>query len=80
MSDLLLHPVQRDLVLQGLEFTFRELIFPVLGQIAHRGADPDKEVNGSLTGLLAKILNHVPLLPEGERATVVFPQHLEEGC
>ena len=29
--------------------------------------------------LLAEILDHISLLPEGEGPTIVFPQHLEES-
>ena len=37
-----------------------------------------KEVSGILADPLAKVLNHVPLLPEGVRATIVLTEHLEE--
>ena len=79
MSDLFFYPVQRDLILQGPKFSLCELILPVLGQITHRGADSNQEVNGGLIGLLVEVLNCVSLFSKGERTTVVFSQHLKEG-
>ena len=79
MFDLFLHPIQRDLILQSPELAFRELIFPILGQIAHRGANSNKEVDGSLVRLLAEVLDHVPLFSKSEGTTIVFPQHLKKG-
>ena len=79
MSNLFLYSIQRDLILQGLQLTLRELILPVLGQITHRGANSNQEVNGGLVRLLVKVLNCVPLFSKGEGTTVVFSQHLEEG-
>ena len=79
MSDLFLYSIQQDLILQGLKLTLCELILPVLGQITHRGADSNQEVNGGLVGLLVKVLNCVPLFSKGEGTTVMFSQHLEEG-
>ena len=79
MSDLFLYSVQRDLLLQDLKLTLRELILPVLGQIIHRGADSNQEVNGGLITLLAKVLDCVPLFSKGEGTTVVFSQHSKEG-
>ena len=79
MSHLFLYSVQRDLILQGLKLALRELILPILGQITHRGADSNQEVDGGLIRLLVKVLNCVPLFSEGEGTTVMFSQHLKEG-
>ena len=78
MSDLLFDTIQGDFVLERLQLLIHELVFPVFAQIANRGTHPDHEICGILADPLAKVLNHVPLLPEGIRATIVLAEHLEE--
>ena len=64
--------------MERLQLLFCELVFPIFTQFTDRGAYSDHEVSGILTGPLAEVLNHVPLLPEGVRATIVLMEHLEE--
>ena len=78
MSDLLFDSIQGDIILERLQLLIRELVFPIFAQIANRGTHPDHEICGILADPLVKVLNHVPLLPEGIRATVVLMEHLEE--
>ena len=76
--DLLLDSIQGDFVLERLQLLICELVFPILNQITNRGTYPDHEIRGILADPLAKVLNHVPLLPEGIRATIVLMEHLKE--
>ena len=76
MSDLLLDSIQGDLILERLQLFIRELVFPILAKIANGGTHPDHKICGILTVSLTKVLDHVPLLPEGIRATVVLTEHL----
>ena len=78
MSDFLFDTIQRDFILERLHLLIRELVFPIFAQIANRGTYPDYEIRGILADPLAKVLNHVPLLLEGIRATIVLTEHLEE--
>ena len=78
MSDLLFDSIQGDLVLERLQLLICELVFPILTQITNRGTYPDHEICGILADPLVKILNHVPLLLEGIRATIVLTEHLKE--
>ena len=66
MSNLLLDPIQGNLILEGLELFLREFILPIFAQITHRGADSYQKVYGSLLRSLAEILDGVPLLSKGE--------------
>ena len=76
MSDLLLDSIQGDFILERLQLFLRELVFPIFAKIANRGTHPDHKIRGILTVSLTKVLNHVPLFPEGIRATVVLTEHL----
>ena len=78
VPDLLFDSIQGDFVLERLQLLIRELVFPILAQIANRGTYPDHEIRGILTDPLAKVLNHVPLPPEGIRATIVLMEHLKK--
>ena len=78
MSDLLFDSIQGDFILERLQLLICELVFPIFAQIANRGTYPDHEIRGILMDCLAKVLNHVSLLPEGIRATIVLTEHLEE--
>ena len=78
VSDLLFDSIQGDFVLERLQLLICELVFPILAQIANRGTYPDHEICGILTDPLEKVLNHVPLLPEGVRATIVLTEHLKK--
>ena len=73
MSYLLMGSVQGNLILEGLKLYVCQLVLLI------RGAHPYQKVNGSLLRLLTEILDGIPLLPEGEGPTLVFPQHLEES-
>ena len=66
MSNLLLDPIQGNLILEGLELFLREFILSILAQVTHSGADPYQEVYGHLLRSLAEVLNGNPLLPKGE--------------
>ena len=66
MSNLLVDPIQGNLILEGLELFLREFVLPILAQITHRGADSYQEVYGSLLRSLVEIPDGVPLLPKGE--------------
>ena len=79
MPYLLVHSIQRNLILERPELITSELIFPIFTQITHRGANSYQKVNGSLLGLLAEVLDGIPLLSKGEGSTIVFLQHLEES-
>ena len=48
MSNLLLDPIQGNLILEGLELFLREFILPIFAQITHKGADSYQKVCGSL--------------------------------
>ena len=78
MSHLLFDSIQGDFVLERLQLLIRELVFLVLAQIANGGTYLDHEICGILVDPLVKVLNHVPLLLEGVRATIVLTEHLEE--
>ena len=78
MSDLLFDSIQGDFILERLQLLIRELVFSILAQIANRGIHPDHKIRDILADSLAKVLNHVPLLPEGIRATIVLTEHLQE--
>ena len=78
VSDLLFDSIQGDLILERLQLLICELVFPILAQIANRGTYPDHEICGILVDPLTKVLNHVPLLLEGIRATIVLTEHLKE--
>ena len=56
MSNLLLDPIQGNLILEGLELFLHEFVLPILAQITHRGADSYQKVYGSLLRSLAEIL------------------------
>ena len=71
MLDLLFDSIQGDFGSERLQLLIRELVFPILAQIANRGTHPDHKIHGILADSLAKVLNHVPLLLEGIRATIV---------
>ena len=64
--------------MERLQLLFCGLVFPILTQITDGGTYPDHEIRGIFADPLAKVLNHVPLLPEGVRATIVLTEHLEE--
>ena len=76
MSDLLLYSIQGDLILERLQLLICELVFPIFAKIANGGTHPDHKIRGILTVSLTKVLDHVPLLPEGIRATVMLTEHL----
>ena len=78
VSDLLFDSIQGDFVLERLQLLICELVFPILAQISNRGTYPDHEICGILADPLAKVLNHVPLLPEGIGATIELMEHLKE--
>ena len=78
MSDLLFDSIEGDFILERLQLLICELVFPIFAKIASRGTHPDHEISGILMDPLAKVLNHVPLLPEGIRATILLTEHLEE--
>ena len=46
MSDLLFDSIQGDFILERLQLLVRELVFPILAQIANRGTYPDHEICG----------------------------------
>ena len=79
VSDFFVDSVQGNLVLEGLKLFVCQFILPIFTQVAHGGTYPYQKVYGSLLRLLVKILYSIPLLPEGEGPTIVFPQHLEES-
>ena len=70
VSDLLPDSIYGDFILERLQLLFRELVFPILTQIADGGIYPDHEISGIFADPLAKVLSHVPLLLEGVRATI----------
>ena len=78
MLDLLFDSIQGDFILERSQLLIRELVFPILAQIANRGTHPDHEISGILADSLAKVLNHVPLFLEGIGATIVLMEHLQE--
>ena len=78
MSELLFDSIQGDFILERLQLLICELLYPIFAQIANRGTYPDHEIRGILADPLVKVLNHVPLLPEGITATIVLMEHLEE--
>ena len=79
MPDFFVDSIQGNLILEGLMLFVCQFILPIFTQVAHRGTYPYQKVDGSLLRLLAEILYSISLLPEGERPTIVFPQHLEES-
>ena len=79
VSYFLVDSVHGDLILEGLQLFVCQFILPILPQVAHGGAYPYQKVYGSLPRLLVEILYSISLLPEGERPTIVFPQHLKES-
>ena len=66
MSNLLLNPIQGNLILEGLELFLHEFILPIFAQITHRGANSYQKVYGSILRSLVEILNGIPLLSKGE--------------
>ena len=80
MPYFLVDSIHGNLVLEGLKLFVCQFILPIFAQVTHGGTYPYQKVYGSLLRLLAKILYSIPLLPEGEGPTIVFPQHLEESC
>ena len=78
MLDLLFDSISGDFILERLQLLICELVFPILAQITNQGTYPDHEIRGIFLDPLAKVLNHVPQLLEGIRATIVLTEHLEE--